>query len=173
MLAARRLLALLAVPALAASVAMAPIASAQDASPQPYCSLLTVDEVASAFAVSDVQLAFDSGYYCNFTGDISLGVAPQPGITLEQMEIENPGGVALTVGGRPAWFVADAGSLWVDAGGQVLDVRSVGATVTGDALQAALTTLAELALPRVPAGPSAEDVVRLRALIPDTIGAKP
>ena len=33
-----------------------------------------------------------------------------------------------------------------------------------------MVTLAELALPRLPAGPSEEDVARLEAIIPDTIG---
>jgi hypothetical protein len=42
-----------------------------------------------------------------------------------------------------------------------------------DALRVALTELAELVLPRLPAGPSPEDVARLKGLIPEAIGGLP
>jgi hypothetical protein len=168
-----RLLALLAIPALAASVAMAPAASGQSPSaPPPECALLTVDEVADALALTTVELSSGSPYYCSFTGDTYLYVVTQPGSDLERIKTENPGGIDLTVGGRPAWFVADSGSLWVDADGQVLGLSSYGGEDTA-ALQAGLVALAELALPRLPAGPSAEDVARLEGLVPDTIGDEP
>jgi hypothetical protein len=168
----KRLLGLLAMPALAASVAMAPAASAQSPSPQVECSLVTAEEVAGVFAVTDVYVeSWSDPFDCSFGGGAELTASIVARTDLVSTKTEYPSGVDLTVAGLPAWFSMSDSSLWVDAGGQLLYLSAYSSTaeaMTGDAFQAAMVTLAERALPRLPAGPSEEDIARMEAIIPDT-----
>jgi hypothetical protein len=175
----RRLL-LLVIPALAGSIAMAPGAVAQTPSPAPpTCSLLTADEVAAAFAVATVTIgSWSNEFDCEFSGDVSLDIDVRPGSDLAETKTGNPEGADLTVAGFPAWLSTDGSSteLSVDAGEQILRLDpwsvDVPEDMTAEALRAALTSLAELALPRLPAGPDPEEVARIRALVPATIAGE-
>lgn len=167
--------ALLVIPALVASILATPVTTAQDPSPAataaPVCTLLTVDEVAAAFGVTSVEVSIAESFYCSFSGDVNLYLTVMPDSGLEQVRTENQDGAELTVGGRPAWFAN--GTLWVDAGGQVVTLATFGSALEDGDIQGTLATLAEAVLARIPAGPDPADVARLRALVPETIGDEP
>jgi hypothetical protein len=164
----RRIAAFATVPFLAASLALGAAASAQSPSASPAaCALLQVEEVAAAFEAEDVQLNGGSTYYCLFQGAVSLYLALQPG-SLDPIRTQYPEGTEITVADHPAWFASDASTLFVESDGQVLSLASYG-DLSGADLQAALTTLAEAALPRVPPGPSPEDVAHVREHMPETL----
>jgi hypothetical protein len=165
----RGLLASLGVLFLTVSAGLAPVASAQE-EPAQTCDLLTIDEVAAKFAVTGVELTSASGsFYCYFGGSVSFYVAVQPGADLEQQRTDNPGAIDVTVGGLPALWAPDSRTLFVLVGAQLLTLGEYGTAEVSD-LQSVLVALAELVIPRVPAGPSEEDVARIRALVPETIG---
>jgi len=162
---ARRLLVSFLTVALTASIGLAPAARAQDT-----CTLLTVAEVEAAFGVTDVEVDATASL-CRFSGGTSLLVATQPGGELEDEREKDPSGVDATIGGNPALVSERARSIIAAVSG-----RLVGVTYTGDAPWDAavpiLTGLLELAIPRV-AGPGAEDIARLEALLPGRIGGLP
>jgi hypothetical protein len=171
MIGTRRRLALLAIPALAASVAMAPAASAQSPTPEPgTCEILTVEEVASAFAAADVTLReWSNGYTCAFGGDVSLEATIQSSQAYEDVRSDPSVGEEVTAGGRPAWLESPS-DLWVDLGGYALRLAgSSSGEATDEATSAALVALAEIAVPRMPPGPGEDDIAAIGGFIPDTI----
>jgi hypothetical protein len=167
--------------ALVTAVGFSPGAAAQTPSPAPpTCSLVTADEVAAAFDVTTVSLStWSSTYDCEFEGDVSIDVSIEPSAGLDEAKADYPEGRDLTIGGSPAWYASGegAGQLWVAAGEILLSLDpwsvDVPDDMTHEALQAALTGLAELILPRLPAGPDADAAARIRDLIPDTLGGEP
>jgi hypothetical protein len=164
-----RLAALVSVPLLVGSLAFAPVASAQSEA----CTLLTADEVGAALGATDVTVGTGGSAFCVFSGASSLLISASPGADLTQARTDNPEGTEITVAGDPGWFSADASSLAVAAGSQLLTLQAYLAEPPDAAtLQAALTGLAELAIPRLPAGPDQADIDRIKALIPADIDGK-
>jgi hypothetical protein len=158
---------------LAVAVALAGSATvASTASAQGECSLITTDEVIATLGVSDVT-SQGSGAFCSFSGGTTLYVAVTPGTTLDSVKADTPDGADVTVGGHAGWYSTGPGlaELAVDVGGQLLALAWYIDDVTG--AQAPLVALAELAVPRVPAGPDPALVERLTALIPATLGGEP
>ena len=152
----RRLLVSLVSVAMAASVGLAPSASAQEG-----CTLLTVPEVEAALGVTGVTETGASSF-CTFSdGTASLYVVVQPGSDLASQR-------RLV----PRWHRCDRGrpvrpgprrpaaQSCVELPGQVVGISYIGEKAWAETLPI-LTGLLELAVPRVPAGPSPEDVARL------------
>lgn len=165
----RRLLVSLVAVALATTVGLAPSASAQG---EGECTLLTVPEVEAAFAITGVVSQGGSNAFCSFGGTASLLIAIQPGADLASQRSQYPDGTDATIAGLPAWVTETGRSIAVELPGQILGISYYGELPWADALPI-LTSLAELAVPRAPAGPSPEDIARLEALLPETINGMP
>ena len=163
----RRLLISLVSISFAVAVGLGPPASAQDG-----CTLLTVEEVTTAFGLDGVT-SEASGTFCSFSSDAtSVFIILQPGADLAAQREQYADATDSTVAGLPALVTEEGRSVVVGLPGQVLGLTYYGDTAWTEALPI-LTDLLELAVPRAPAGPSAEDMARLTALLPETIGGLP
>jgi hypothetical protein len=162
----RAVAALVAVPLLLASLSAAPAAIAQGE-----CSLLSAEEANTNLGTTDLVLSQGSSGSCTFTGAVYLNVGITIGQTFEQIKNENPGGEDLTVAGFPAYLRADSSQLAVDLGDRLASVFAYGSGVTVP--RDGMIAIAELVVPRLPAGPDPAEVARLEALIPDTIAGQP
>lgn len=174
----RRALALLAIPALVATVAFAPAVAAQDGSPAAsvapvMCPLIAAAEVGTAFGATDMVANTGSPFYCSFgNASLSVSLSLQPATPLDTVKADNADGSALTVAGHDAWLGADGLNLWADANGSLLEVSVYGATA-GPSVQTALTSIAATAIANAPAGPDPAAVAALSAFIPKTIDDSP
>ncbi len=169
--------ALLAAAALLAG--MAPGALAQDPSSSPAvpqtCGVLTADEVSSALGET-VTIASGGDVDCEFDTDsssgrfLSLFTSMDTGTAARLRDImcpadatpdpsSGPCAIDLTVAGQPAVYLGDAlgGTLlYAEMGtGGLLNIQLVGDVADGIDAQAAMTGLAELAVPRAAAMPQA------------------
>jgi hypothetical protein len=155
-------------------------------SPSAFCSVLTAAEASAPFGVtltvgtsSDTDCSYDSDFV---TSDLSLLVARDVGdLELDAQDIF-PDGRTVDVAGHAGWYTPEGLALFVDAGdGQLFSLELFGTPADDLDLQAALTGLAELALPRLGAipippeptdepQPSYEGDPVLQALIPASVG---
>lgn len=181
--------------AVAPSVTMAQDATPEalptdlDAEPEPavepsaLCGALDDEELRAAFGVSLV-VRDSTEYDCSWgsdTSDTSLIITRDTGDFELDAQETFPDGLALEVGGMPAWR-ADTGDglvLFVDVGNEVLFTIEYFGTPPDDLdLPAALTDLAGKALPRLAAIPMpTEEPIptpqgdpELEALIPTAVG---
>lgn len=163
------------------SAVLAPVALAQDPSPEAapvetpgvdvepvdapsaLCAVLTPEEASAALGVtlaygssSDTDCSWDSDFV---TSDISLLLARDVGdFELDAQEVF-PDGVETEVEGRPAWYTAEGLALFVDLGdGMLFTIELFGTPPDGVDVRSVLTDLATLALPRLAAIPVPTDV---------------
>ncbi len=149
--------------------------------PSALCGVLTDDEASTALGVS-LAVGDSTDYDCSWnstTSDASLLVTRDTGDFELDAKDAFPDGVALDIDGTPAWYTPEALVLFADVGDGVLfTVEYFGTPPEGIDLQAALTSLATAALPRLDAIPipteepeatPAGDPV-LEALIPTSVG---
>jgi hypothetical protein len=156
-----------------AALALAPVAAAQGEPPAPNCALVSVDEVNT---VLGAQLTFNdnsSGYYCSIGAEAHLTISLLPETELEQMKADlSGGGEDVTVAGHPAWYQDSSGNFLVATNGSVLFFNGWSIAETSAEKLALMTALAELIVPRVPAGADPDVAARLTALLPATIGTE-
>jgi hypothetical protein len=187
------------------AAAWAPAVLAQDASPEavptegieiepvesptPFCDVLTPEEASAAFGVtltygssSDTDCSWDADFV---TSDISLIAARDIGDLELDAQAIFPDGVTLDVGGHAAWYAPDDLVMFVDVGdGLLFTLEVYGTPAEGLDLQAALSDLAALAVPRLAAiavppepsevpEPTFEGDPVLQALFPDAVGDAP
>jgi hypothetical protein len=152
------------------SLGGAPAALAQDA-PSSDCTLLTLPEVEAALGASGLT-AQGSGSFCVFSGDETVYLVLQPGSDLAVQRDQLTDEVETEIAGHPALTTESGSGVLVELPGSLLTLNYSGSMGWDKALPA-LTSLAELAIPRVPAGPSAEDLARLKALLPAQINGGP
>jgi hypothetical protein len=163
----RRLLVSFASVALAATVGLAPAASAQEG-----CTLLTVAEVEAALGITGTT-GQGSGSFCTFSGTgESVYLVVQPGSDLASQRAQYTDATDTTVAGLPALITETGRSIVVELPGQIMGISHYGGKPWAEMVPI-LTGLLELAVPRAPAGPSPEDVARLTAMLPETIGGLP
>ncbi|MFN8619616.1 MAG: hypothetical protein U0869_02560 [Chloroflexota bacterium] len=148
----------------------APTAMAQDAASTD-CSLLTAQEVETALGASDLTVT-GTGSFCVFSGDQTLYVAIQPGVDLSGQREQLSDEVETEIGGLPALTTEASSGVVVELPGSIMAINYSGSKTWAEVLPV-LKSLAELAIPRVPAGPSAEDTDRLKALLPTSINDGP
>ncbi len=164
----KRLVASIAVLVLTLGVGVAPPAMAQEEE----CALLTVAEVESALGATGLE-ATGSSTFCSFSSEgLALLMVVQPGGGLDTQREQYPDGTDTTIAGAPALVSEASRTIAVELPGQVLSISHYAELPWADAAPI-LTGLLELAIPRVPAGPSPEDIARLEALIPATINGSP
>jgi hypothetical protein len=162
----RGVAALVAGALLLVSVAVAPVATAQGE-----CGLASADEVNQIFGTTDAVLSNGGPTFCGYTGSVNLTFGASPSGTVEQRKTEYPGGTDLTVAGMPAYLLPSKSQLEVQLPGRLFSAYAYREDATD--LQAPLVALAELAIPRLPAGPDPADIARLEALVPDTLRGEP
>jgi hypothetical protein len=186
-------------------VSWAPAVLAQEASPEaapsegidilpvepptPFCDVLTPEEASAAFGVtltygssSETDCSWDADFV---TSDISLIAARDIGDLELDAQAIFPDGVTLDVGGHAAWYAPEDLVMFVDVGdGLLFTLEVYGTPAEGLDMQAALSGLAALAVPRlagipVPPEPSEApeptfqgDTV-LRGLFPQAVGDYP
>jgi len=147
----------------AASVACAllllagPVALAQEESPaappSPFCSVLTAEELGPVLGV-EMSVESSSDLDCTYQADSSTGaflfvnVRREDG-TVEELKEFWTDYADVTVGGRPALIAPDATLLFVGLDDGLFTVQVIGSVGEGVDQAAAVTALAELALPRV------------------------
>jgi hypothetical protein len=155
---------------------LAPAALAQDASPEAapietlgvdveppgppsqLCSVLTDAEVSAALGVT-LQVAdstdYDCSWYADFvTTDLGILVTRDTGDFELDAQESFPEGVAVEIAGLQGWYTADVPLVLVDIGDGLLFTIELSGTPGDDLdVQAALTGLAELAVPRLAAVP--------------------
>lgn len=151
--------------------------------PTAFCGVLSAEEASAALGVtltvgssSDTDCSWDSDFV---TSGISLLVARDMGdFELDAQEVF-PDGSLVDVSGQQAWYTPEGLALFVDLGdGMMFTIELFGTPADGLDVQAALTGLAVLALPRlaeIPAPtempePSSEGDLVLQALIPAAVG---
>ncbi len=127
-----------------------------DATPSPFCGVLTTDEASAALGVtltvgtsSDTDCSYDSDFT---TSDVSLNARREDGpLSDDYPKSYYPDGVDLQVAGHVAYFVADTPILFVDEGSnnQLFVLQLFGTPPDSIDVQAALTGLAEAGLPRL------------------------
>ncbi len=167
------------VAVLAASLATAPGASAQDPGVGPACAMVTADEANAIFTGANLVLADNSsGYYCSFDGAFNLTISVMTDTDLAEGVDGFGEGEAVTVAGGPGWFQESSGNLAVPANRSVVFMNGWGSADTGAEMLALMSGLAELIIPRIPPGPDPAVVEQLTALLPsavapDTIAAVP
>jgi hypothetical protein len=157
-----------AMSAAALALALVVPAFAQDGSGD--CDLLTSDEVADVLG-SDAPSPMVAQGTCTWmtgTGMVIVGVIP--GFGLDAQRGIYPGGVDTTVAGHDAYFVAEAGQIFVDLEGQQLFIAIAGGDTRN--AEAILTGLAESAAARVPAQ-EAPPEGSLASMFPTEIGGQP
>jgi hypothetical protein len=138
---------------MATSDVEAPVAPADDPVADAFCALLTPEEVGAALG-AEVTAAgsFES---CNWSsssldGSFWSASAGWAGSTIDDLKTVWPEGVDLTVGGRPAYYAPDIGSLYVDTEDGVVMLTAFGFAADGTMVdaQAVLTGLGELTVER-------------------------
>ncbi len=151
--------------------------------PTAFCGVLSAEEASAALGVtltvgssSDTDCSWDSDFV---TSGISLLVARDMGdFELDAQEVF-PDGSLVDVSGQQAWYTPEGLALFVDLGdGMMFTIELFGTPADGLDVQAALTGLAVLALPRlaeIPAPtempePSSQGDPVLQALIPAAVG---
>ncbi len=127
-----------------------------DATPSPFCGVLTADEATAALGVpltigtsSETDCSYDSDFQ---TSDVSLNARREDGpISDDYPKSYYPDGVDLQVAGHVAFYVADGTILFVDEGSndQLFVLQLFGTPPDSIDVQAALTALAEQGLPRL------------------------
>jgi hypothetical protein len=141
------------------------------------CLLLTNDEVAAAMGAT-VSKSTDDQYFCTWATSAGTVTASYSPVTLDSLKSSLPTGTATTVGAHDAWYVSDGPRLFVRVQGGSVEVDLTGAMVADQ--QTALTSLAQAAVAKVDASPSASapttssaPATGLLALFPATVGGKP
>jgi hypothetical protein len=133
------------------------------------CELLTSDEVADVLG-TDAPSPMVSEGTCTWmtgTGMVMVGVIPGFGIDTQRSIF--PGGVDTTIAGFDAYYVAEAGQLFIDLDGRQLFIAIAG----GDPRDAerVLLGLAESAVARVPTQ-AAPPEGSLASMFPTEIGGR-
>ena len=175
---------LMSLPVALMLVSASPPAVAQDGVAEAFCQLLTAKEVREVLGTKVEATADPTGCTWSSTkaGELAAASAGWTTVSLTDQKATWPDGADVTIGGRPAYYSpgvflnellieVDPGVLWLVVTGFDGDV------------QAALTTLGELAVPRVGSLPPPEqpapapDIALdaapdLEALFPTTIGGQ-
>lgn len=135
----------------------APAALAQEespaASPSPFCAVLTSDEITTALGV-EVSVTDSTDVDCTYQADFESGAFLLVNVRHESGSVEElkeffTDYTDVTVGGRPAILAPDATLLFVGLDQGLFTVQLVGAAAEGIDQAAAVTGLAETALPRL------------------------
>jgi hypothetical protein len=171
-------------------VAIAPVAQAQSPTPSQFCTVLTPQEVSTALGV-DVTIADSTDIDCTYNSDFaagtftSLNVRFEDSFDLEIMKSVFTDATEITVAGQPALITADSSLLYTSLpNGGALTLQLVGSAADGVDVAAAMTSLAELAVPRlasialptaepVPSIPTYHQDPELEAQFPATVGGQP
>jgi len=138
-------------------LAAAPVVQAQDgtpaASPSPFCAVLTPDEIATTLGIV-VSVTDSTDVDCTYQADVDSGafllvnVRHEDGTVADLKEFFADY-ADVTVGGRAAILAPDATLLFVGLDDGLFTIQLVGAPVEGIDAAAAITALAETALPRL------------------------
>jgi hypothetical protein len=189
----RAAIAAVVVLALSLFVGAAPVAHAQSpaAPPSQFCSVLTPEEVSAALGVT-VTISDSTDVDCTYQTDfnsgtfISLNVGFEDSFDLEVMKTVFPDATETTVAGLPALATADSTLLYVSLpnGGSLTLQLIAMSELQGIDISTAMTSLAELAVPRLssiplptaepdPSVPTFHQDPELEALFPDSVGGQP
>lgn len=129
------------------------------ATPSPFCSVLTTQEASTALGVA-ITLGSSSATDCSYdsdfrTSDVSLIASRADGPIDGDPHSDYPDGVALVIADHAGWYVPADTILFLDeqAHDQLFVLQLFGSPPDSVDIQAALTTLAADALPRLPSIP--------------------
>ena len=134
-----------------------PVAQAQEespaASPSPFCAVLTPEEIASTLGI-EVSVSDSTDVDCTYQADFESGVFLLVNVrhedgTVEELKEFFTDHTDVTVAGRPAILALDATLLFVGLDDGLFTVQLVGSPAEGIDQAAAITSLAETALPRL------------------------
>jgi hypothetical protein len=178
----RAIWAIVATLAMSMALVAAPAARAQEETSDAFCALLTVDEVSEA--LGDQVVAESSFESCNWYSDDAEGSfvflsAYWDSLPFAERTADDDG-VALTVGGRAAWYVDELQVLYIQFDQGVLALQ-LSASAEGSDLRSTLVSLGEIAVSRAgslppPATPepppSFASDPDLEALFPDAVGGQ-
>lgn len=145
-------------------------AAAQGPAAGPSCAVVSVEEVNAIFGGADLGLEDNSArYYCSFDGSFDLTISVMTDTDLAAGTTGFGDGVAVTVGGAPAWWQESSGNLAVAANRSVVFMNGWGSADTSEEMLALLSELGALIAPRIPPGPDPALAAQLEALLPPSV----
>lgn len=189
-----RTLTVMAATSVALSLAVGPVARAQDASPaptpSPFCAVLTLAEVKAALGV-DVTIASSSDTGCTYADPVTTSTTVDVSVVAGDYATVAPAmisdGTDVQVGGRHARVSTDGAQLYVDTAAGILGLLLTGPggnAPTGIDAAAVIQSLGGLVVPRLasiplPAQPTPTPAPSyvgdpdLVALFPTQVGGQP
>jgi hypothetical protein len=193
----RTALTMLASLAIAACLGVAPVAHAQDATPSPFCAILTADEVSAALkvkvVVSTTALPTGNDSGCSWDaadgGYTSLFVSMIPGVIDSALRAGWHDYKDAVVAGQPALLAPDGTGLFIQTDRGLMEMGLTGVVGKGAKPVKAIPALGAIAFGRLASiplpspsvapvttpGPAASfgGAADLVALFPTTIGGQP